>query len=151
MDLATDALVAFGALLISALVAYHLVRAAKRHTRLQEQLATSGLKVHGGEEERSKDADIHVTLERHPDSIVLLNVGESRALDVRLKAESHNNTGRISEPELRRRTPIPVLEPRQACAISAEVLWEHSPAFDIVVTWTDVDGTPQRLETVVYG
>ncbi len=151
MAFSADTFIALGALLISAISAFHSVRTSNRQTKLQEQLAAYQLRAHKAAEERSKRADVRISLEWGPDRFVLANVGEARALDVRLEVEAQDYTGAISEAELRRKVPISVLDPRREVAFGALVIWEHSPAFDVRVMWNDIDGTPRRLETVLYG
>jgi hypothetical protein len=152
-----DTTIALGAFLVAALAGLHSVRTAQKQGKMQEEqldiqrkLAAYDLRDHEAAEERSKRAEIRVILERDPDRFILTNVGQARALDVRLHVEAFEYKGAILEAELRRKLPISVLDPGTEVTFGALVAWQHSPAFNVRVTWSDSDGSPREFETVLH-
>lgn len=159
MEFSAAIWIALGALLLAGIAIVQSVGTAARQRRIEEEqrqlverIGRYEHAVRREAEERSQRADLRVSLHRDPDRIVLANAGEGRAMDVNITVEDRNRTGsHINPRDLRRNLPIPSFAPGAECTLGAFVLWDYQPTFDVVVTWTDLDGTAREFETVLYG
>ena len=148
-----------GALLLAGIATYKWLRASAHQVKLQEELRQLAERIdryeHAARQEaesRSQRADLRVSLHRDPDQIVLVNAGKGRAADVNLTVEDRNRTGsHINPRDLRRNLPIQSFGPGAECVFDAFVLWDYQPTFEVLITWTDLDGTSREFETVLYG
>jgi len=92
---------------------------------------------------------ISVTLERHPDRLVLTNVSPAPVRAVNLTLDESKNP--IIEAERTEKLPVPVLEPGQDWPLLIALTMGHAPPYHGAVEWVDPAGRRQSREVFVEG
>lgn len=92
---------------------------------------------------------IRVTLERHPDRLVLTNVGPVPVGSVNLTLDEPKNP--ILEADRAEKLPVPVLEPGQGWPLLIALTMGHAPPYHGAVEWVDPEGRRQTREVYVGG
>jgi len=92
---------------------------------------------------------VSVTLEHHPDRIVLTNVGAVPLGVVNLTLDEPKNP--IPETERKEKLPVRTLEPGQSWPLLIALAMGRSPPFHGVLEWVDPAGRRQTREIHVGG
>ena len=122
-------------------------------TEMQTRLAALELAERKGAQVARTKAEVRATivaLGQHAHRVLLENIGGAPAVDVDIEFLDEKGQALLPQGEREDKLPIPRLDPQRRVTLIAALAMGRYPPFKVAVSWTDPDGTRQRVEDTLY-
>jgi hypothetical protein len=134
-------------------LSWRAFRRSGRLTDLQTRLATLELAEKKTVQASMARADVRAVLFEagvHSHRIALENVGGATATAVDIEFLDEKGKTLLPSGEREDKLPIPRLDSQRRVTLLVALASGRWPPFKVAVSWTDPDGSPQRVEDTLY-